>query len=137
MNILHISPTRITPEILINTADHILLLKGRSSPENSVMFYDQVKSGIRNYFNSEDHISVHFMFEYFNTSSSKSIFEVIKLLKAFAADGKSVSFNWVYESDDDDMLETGEDYNDLLGIDMNMIEVEELEDYTIYQRIAS
>jgi hypothetical protein len=137
MNILNIAPSRTTPEVLINTEDHILLMKGRSSPENAVAFFDQVKAGIRNYFQSEDHLSVHFMFEYFNTSSSKSIFEVIKLLKRMISEGKSVSFNWVYESYDDDMLETGEDYADLLDVDMDMIEVEDMEEYTIYQRLAS
>ena len=77
------------------------------------------------------------MFEYFNTSSSKSIFEVIKLLKKHKSVGKSVQFNWVYESYDDDMMETGEDYADLLSVNMNMVEVEEMEEYSIYQRIAS
>lgn len=137
MNSLHLSPSRITPEVLINSDDHILLIKGRSSPENSVAFYDQVKRGINNYFENEQHLEVHFMFEYFNTSSSKSIFEVIKLLKKHKSVGKSVQFNWVYESYDDDMMETGEDYADLLSVNMNMVEVEEMEEYSIYQRIAS
>ena len=137
MNILNLSPTRITPEVLINTDDHILLMKGRSSPENSVAFYDQVKRGIKNYFENEQHLEVHFMFEYFNTSSSKSIFEIIKLLKRDTTIRKSITFHWVFESYDDDMMETGEDYADLLDVDMNMIEVEEMEEYSTYQRLAS
>ena len=134
---MHLSPSRVTPEVLINTEDHILLMKGRSSPENSVMFFDQVKRGISNYFQNEQHLDVHFMFEYFNTSSSKSIFEIIKMLKKYMSIGKSVTFNWVYESYDEDMLETGEDYADLLDVDMNMVEVEEMEEYSTYQRLAS
>lgn len=134
---MHLSPSRVTPEVLINTEDHILLMKGRSSPENSVMFFDQVKRGISNYFQNEQHLDVHFMFEYFNTSSSKSIFEIIKMLKKYMSIGKSVTFNWVYESYDEDMLETGEDYADLLEVDMNMVEVEEMEEYSTYQRLAS
>ena len=137
MNILNLSPTRITPEVLINTEDHILIMKGRSSPENSVAFYDQVKRGIKNYFENEQHLEVHFMFEYFNTSSSKSIFEIIKLLKRYTTMRKSVTFNWVFESYDDDMMETGEDYADLLDVDMNMVEVEEMDEYSTYQRLAS
>ena len=134
---MHLSPSRVTPEVLINTEDHILLMKGRSSPENSVMFFDKVKRGISNYFQNEQHLDVHFMFEYFNTSSSKSIFEIIKMLKKYMSIGKSVTFNWVYESYDEDMLETGEDYADLLEVDMNMVEVEEMEEYSTYQRLAS
>lgn len=137
MNILNLPPTRITPEVLINTNNHILIVKGRSSPENSVAFYDQVKRGIKNYFQNEQHLEVHFMFEYFNTSSSKSIFEIIKLLKRYTTIRKSITFHWVFESYDDDMMETGEDYADLLDVDMNMIEVEEMEEYSTYQRLAS
>ena len=137
MNIMHLTPSRVTPEVLINTKDHIFLMKGRSSPENAVVFYDQVKQGIKNYFVYEEHLDVHFMFEYFNTSSSKSIFELIKMLKGFMSEGKSVTFNWVYEDYDDDMLDTGEDYADLLDVDINMVPVEEMEEYSIYQRLAS
>lgn len=137
MNILHLTPSRVTPEVLINTDDQILLMKGRSSPENAVSFYDQIKQGIKNYFADEDHLAVHFMFEYFNTSSSKSIFEVIKLLKKFSESGKSVSYKWIYEEYDEDMLETGEDYSDLLNVEMEMVAVDELEEYSTYQRIAS
>lgn len=137
MNILNLAPSRITPEVLINTEDHILLMKGRSSPENSVAFYDQIKLGIKNYFENEEHLEVHFMFEYFNTSSSKSIFEIIKLLKKYSMAEKSITFNWVFESYDDDMMETGEDYADLLGIEMNMVEIDDMEEYSPYQRLAS
>jgi hypothetical protein len=137
MNLMHIAPTRISPEVVINAKDKIFLMKGRSSPENAVMFYDQIKSGIKNYFQKEQKLSVHFMFEYFNTSSSKSIFEVIKLLKKFQSIGKEITFFWVYEEGDDDMLETGEDYADLLDVDMTLLEIDELEDYSLYRRLAS
>ncbi|MFT4737535.1 MAG: hypothetical protein ACI8QD_000146 [Cyclobacteriaceae bacterium] len=137
MNLMHIAPTRISPEVVINAKDKIFLMKGRSSPENAVMFYDQIKSGIKNYFQKEQKLSVHFMFEYFNTSSSKSIFEVIKLLKKFQGIGKEITFFWVYEEGDDDMLETGEDYADLLDVEMTLLEIDELEDYSLYRRLAS
>jgi len=38
----------------------------------------------------------------------------------------SVSVKWYYEEDDEDMLEAGEDYEAIIDLSFEMIEVEEL-----------
>ena len=62
--------------------------------------------------------------EYFNTSSSKCILDDFKKLETLS--GTSITINWYYEEDDEDMLEAGEDYQALVDIPFKMIEVEEL-----------
>ena len=39
--------------------------------------------------------------------------------------GKTITINWYYEEGDDDMMEAGEDYSDLLDLDFNFREIEE------------
>ena len=62
--------------------------------------------------------------EYFNTSSSKCILDVFKKLESIS--DSSVSVKWYYEEDDEDMLEAGEDYEAIIDLSFEMIEVEEL-----------
>ena len=63
--------------------------------------------------------------EYFNTSSSKCILDVFKKLEKINTGGSTVTINWHYEEDDEDMLEAGEDYESIIDVPFKMIEMEE------------
>ena len=39
--------------------------------------------------------------------------------------GKELVVNWFFEEGDDDMMEAGEDYCDLLDLEFNFIEIED------------
>jgi hypothetical protein len=102
-----------------------LLLKGRSIPENSIEFYKPIIDWIGNYGNGpKSNTEVNIQLEYFNTSSSKCILDVFKKLETL--NGTTVTINWYYEEDDEDMLEAGEDYQAIIDIPFKMIDVEEL-----------
>jgi hypothetical protein len=121
-----LEPTRITPLINFDPNQGILELKGRSSPENSIVFYQRLIDALDDFIQSESgELVANFAFEYFNTSSSKCLFDVFKRLSKFSDEGKSLTINWFYEEDDEDMMEAGEDYCDLLDLDFNFIEIEE------------
>jgi len=121
-----IEPTRITPYVQLNAKDGILEFKGRSSPSASLEFYYPILSSIDKAFvNGTSSLTANFAFEYFNTSSSKCLFDILKRLAQFKNQGMDVQVNWYYEEYDDDMKETGEDYEDVLGLAFNYISVEE------------
>ncbi len=106
-----VAETGDTPRIELNAEKGIFLIKGKSLPENTHIFYDPVIkwfAGYRNKANQETKLVCKL--EYFNTSSSKKILEVMEELKAIA--GK-VSVEWHYLVDDDDMLEIGKEYSEL------------------------
>ena len=121
-----IEPTRVTPLISFDPATCVLELKGRSSPENSIQFYQKVLDILDQFESSENpKLTTNFSFEYFNTSSSKCLFDVFKRLSNIESSGKEIVINWYYEEDDEDMMEAGEDYADLLDLKFNFLEVEE------------
>ena len=75
--------------------------------------------------NSKSDTVVNIQLEYFNTSSSKCILDVFKKLES--VNGKTtITINWHYEEDDEDMLEAGEDYQAIINIPFKMIEMEEM-----------
>ncbi len=126
MEKIFIEPTKVTPLVNFDPNEGLLELKGRSSPENSIQFYAKIIEGLEEFINQGgDEFIANFAFEYFNTSSSKCLFDVFKRLSKIDASGKDLTINWYYEEDDDDMMEAGEDYSDLLGLDFNFMEIEE------------
>jgi hypothetical protein len=113
-----------TPVVEFNISGE-LLLKGRSIPENSIEFYKPLIEWIESYSETPNSSTVlNVQLEYFNTSSSKCILDVFKKLESVT--GSEVSVKWYYEEDDEDMLEAGEDYEAIIDLPFEMIEVEEI-----------
>lgn len=116
MDTLIINGTAKTPNIECNPSG-ILRIEGRSIPENAVDFYRPVLDWISEYAQSNPKKTVlEVKYEYFNTSSSKCILDIFKRISQLASDSHEVSIVWFYHVDDEDMLEAGEDYRDVVKI---------------------
>lgn len=114
-----------TPEVDFSAAEGHFILSGRSIPENSVEFYSSILNWLDTYSSNPGSKTVlDVKLEYFNTSSSKCILDVFKKLESIRKNGSNVEVNWFYESDDEDMLEAGEDYDAIIDIPFVMKEVE-------------
>lgn len=127
MENINIEGTPKTPTIEFNAESGVLLIKGRSIPENSIDFYKPLFDWIDSYAaEAKESSDLHMQLEYFNTSSSKCILDIFKKLENIKNSGKSVTVNWHYEEDDEDMLEAGEDYDAIIDIDFKMIKMDEI-----------
>ena len=118
--------SRTTPLINFDPKSGVLEMRGRSSPENAIQFYHRLIQNLEQ-FSESDHESLTavFAFEYFNTSSAKCLFDVFKKLVKIRQGGKDLLINWFYDEDDEDIMEVGEDYSDLLDLKFNFIEIED------------
>lgn len=125
-NILRDSSAK-TPAINFDAKSGVLLLKGRSIPENSIEFYKPLNDWLDLYGEKPcQETTIDMKLEYFNTSSSKCILDLLKRLEKINQTGSKVSVNWYFESDDEDMEEAGEDYQAIVKLPFKMIEVEEI-----------
>jgi hypothetical protein len=116
-----------TPSVKFDFENGSIELKGRSIPENSVEFYQPLNEWIDNYsLIPKEKTVVDIKLEYFNTSSSKCILDLFKKLESMNGVATEVIVNWYFEQDDEDMEEAGEDYQAIIGLSFNMIEVEEI-----------
>ena len=121
-----IDGTPKTPTINFDLTSGVLEIKGRSIPENSIEFYKPLVDNLEKYAASpKPTTTVNVQLEYFNTSSSKCILDVFKKLESIHKGGSSVTINWHYEEDDEDMLEAGEDYQAIIGVPFKMVQVAE------------
>jgi hypothetical protein len=109
MNLI-IEPTSSTPAIRFGD-DGRLLIEGRSLPENVMKFYMPLIEWASKFIGQVVKLDINL--EYLNSASSKKLLE---LLKVFDANSNITSFlvNWHYEADDEDSLENGQIFEDLL-----------------------
>jgi len=112
-----------TPLIELNPETGLFEIRGKSIPENSVIFYKPLLEWIDNYLLDPFHqTSVDIQLDYFNTSSAKIFADFFRKMEKLHAGGKStVAINWRYQDIDDDMLEAGEGFQSITKVPFNLI----------------
>jgi len=123
MKNLIIYPTVKSPEVNFQFDSGELLISGMSIPESAIDFYTPIVDWLMSYASNPQHktmLSLKLL--YINTSSLQFLYSALKELDAIV-DPDSVIINWYYDIDDDDMKETGEDFNEAIRSEFNFIQV--------------
>jgi hypothetical protein len=108
MRDLIIEPTRKTPEIVFKSNGE-LYLNGISLPQNVIDFFMPVFSWLEELkTQSPQHIRFVIDLVYLDTSSTKAILSMLKLLKKIVPGEEDLEIVWKYEHGDMDMLDQGE-----------------------------
>jgi len=97
-----------------------LELVGRSIPENPELIFKRLDEWITLHFEKSKGLNVSIQLEYINSGSSKYLYEILKKLTGYIKSGKVVEIKWLYEEDDEAMLELGEHYRDSAGIPLKI-----------------
>src|ERR1044071_8431731 len=104
MQNLIIEKTKTTPQVNFNAATGSLEIAGESYPENAMQIYQPILDWLKNFTSTtKNKIVFNFKLSYFNTSSSKCIFNIMELLEEAVKAGSKVEINWCYAEDDEDM----------------------------------
>lgn len=119
-----IKPTVKTPAILFDPDEGFIEISGRSIPENAVeVYHPLVEEWLDEYLSDPSApVNLNINLEYYNTSSSMWLLRMFKKLEAVHKNHNNVSVNWYYE--DEDMLESGNDYQEIISIPFKMIQTE-------------
>jgi ribonucleotide reductase alpha subunit len=105
-----------TPTVDFKTSGE-LLIEGRSVSENPVEFFEPIINWVNNLKkNHPPKINFTFKLEYFNTSTSKIILHLFRILESFHKNGTEVKIIWFYDKIDEDLREAGKDYQSILKI---------------------
>lgn len=110
MESLSIIGSNSTPEVNFNT-DGKLSLGGRSLPEDVELYYAPLEKWMMAL--DAEKVQFDINLEYFNSSSSKKILDLLKVLDANMK-VKTIEITWHYEEGDDDCLESGQIFEELL-----------------------
>ncbi|MFO7827914.1 MAG: DUF1987 domain-containing protein [Bacteroidales bacterium] len=106
-----------TPKIVLDKEKNVFEITGKSFPEESRTFYAPVFKWLEEYANNPNEKTVfEFKLEYFNSASSLIILEIMNVLDKMNKADKNVKILWNYLDGDDDMLEAGEEYAELVNV---------------------
>jgi len=124
MGDINIKPTRKTPSILFNESEKRLIIEGRSILENPARFYKPLIAKLKDCYNRPiGKLEIDFKLEYFNTTSSIVILQVLKHIYSLHNSNSEIIINWYYDEDDEDLLEVGQDYSELLNFPFNLVSI--------------
>jgi hypothetical protein len=119
---LKINATESTPDVFFDPQKNILEIKGCSIPENSVAFYSKISNWLENYFKTNpNHIKVNIRLDYFNTTSSKCILDLLFRLQSYKTDDIEMQINWFFQDGDEDLEEAGLNYSEIIKIPFAVI----------------
>lgn len=118
MSTIQFEGTAKTPRVAFHDSPLSMEISGRSIPENSIAFYTPLLDWVDEHLKAGGAVEVSIRLEYFNTSSSKCLMDLLKRVEQSAAEATVL---WYYEEDDEDMLEAGEDYDAIIDMPFRLI----------------
>ena len=120
-----IQKTLNTP--LVKFEDGVLVISGRSIPENAISFFEPLFRFIADYTKKPYPLTeVNVLLEYANSSTNRSLMTVFTLLEKIYENGNNVSVNWYFESGDELMSELGNDFKAILRMPFSIQEKDSL-----------
>ncbi|HQV37390.1 MAG: DUF1987 domain-containing protein [Flavobacteriales bacterium] len=120
---LHLPASEKTPEILFDRATGMLEMRGCSIHENAEGFFRPLLEMVEDYAQRPaPETTVKLTMTYFNSSSSKYILDLLKVLDEVHITGAGkVAMEWHYDQGDLDMEEAGGDYKALLEMPVTLV----------------
>lgn len=122
METYHLPATKKTPKVILDPNKGYFEFSGIAMPEDTVVFFEPLIKKIREYFKAtEVPIVFHFSVYYFNSLSSKLIYQLFKTIEKQYKKGKDVRIEWTYEEDDESMEEAGKLFLESIDVPYKMI----------------
>jgi hypothetical protein len=117
MQVLQLDGTEQTPQVTLNHEKGLFEFAGRSLTDKAADFYRPIVSWMTEYAkNPNPRTDLVFKMEYMNTSSSKALFDLFSIAQHIP----NVKVVWCFHDEDEDMEETGEEFESLVKIPFEM-----------------
>lgn len=127
MEPLTISATNYSPGINFDKEVGKFLMFGKSFPEEAKIFFDPVLYWLEEYINQPNNETIfEIRLDYYNSATSTILLEILYTLKKIVQADKKVKVVWYYLEIDDDMLDAGKEYEEMVNIPF---EFNAIEDY--------
>lgn len=105
--------TKSTPYVHLDVTSKTYVIGGRSIPIDAELFYKPILNWLDRFTETQPkgRLQFCFRFDFFNIASSKRVLFILYRLLEMRKEGWVVSVLWMYEKNDFDMLEIGQDYS--------------------------
>ncbi|MCL2203330.1 MAG: DUF1987 domain-containing protein [Defluviitaleaceae bacterium] len=105
--------TNTTPYILIDEEKNYMRFEGESYLEDVIGFFKEIDEWLTGYLASDfTEFTFECAMEYFNSSTTKLLYNFLVMMDKNATAGKTVTVNWIALEDNEIMIECGEDFQE-------------------------
>lgn len=127
MKSFKLEATKTTFGLDFDSEKGVLHFMGNSYPTNAMEFFKQPVAWLKEYLNTprELTIKVYFSVQYFNTSSSKYIFNMLELLDNYYNAHGNIDIVWYFDEDDEDIYESWKNLILQLNVPYRIVNVSE------------
>ncbi len=106
-----------TPKIKFDSKTGELSIEGKSFPPDVFMEFKDVLEWLEKYIeNPASKTLLSLKLDYFNTASSKIIMDILYKMEELYISGNDTLIKWLYPDDDEDMMETGREYAEIVNV---------------------
>lgn len=117
MKPLEIQGSDVTLTTILDKEKGIFEFTGRSRPENVLGYFEPIFAWLEEYKQDPNPQSIfNFKLEYYNSSSAKVLLRLFVKFEEYYNDGMDIKIHWHYPANDEDILESGEDYASLVKL---------------------
>ena len=121
--------TYTSPKIDFNLDTFDFVIEGECRPENVLTYFTPIINWLNKFKTwannlNQPHKNVlnfHFKLEYYNSSSAKFLFNIFEKLKSLQEEGIEIKMHWYYDELDEDLLESGKEFQKILGLKFQFI----------------
>ncbi len=122
MKNLVIASTKKTPEIIFKATGD-LMITGSSLPVNIKDFYQPIIDWLEELkLTNPEKIILTFDLDHINTSSTRAFLQILRLIASMSPGKLKFEVVWRYEKGDEDMLEQGQGFEEILNMKFEFIE---------------
>ncbi len=134
MKSLIFEATETTPKIILDPGKNVFEISDVSKPEDVRDFYypilewlEKFKTAIideKNFIYDKGYpLNFKIKLSYFNSSSSKFLYDILTVFKDLQTEGQHVKMYWFFQDEDLDMREAGEEISEMVEIPFHYVAI--------------
>lgn len=128
MEALLIRATEESPGINFDKESNKFLIFGKSFPEEARRFFDPAILWLDEYAKKPNQETIfEVRLEYYNSATSTILLEMLHIINKIYVKGSKAKIVWNYLEIDDDMLEAGKEYSEMLKVPFEFRAIEDFE----------
>lgn len=129
---IEVEQTEYTPKIILNPDLSQIKISGNSRPISTTSYFEPIFEWIENYGKyGEKYLNLYLQFYSMNTYTMRFLLKMIRILNHYSMDKKSINIVWVYDEEDEDLKEFGEQLRNLFVEKKNFLLSTEFENINL------
>jgi len=117
METLRLEQTDDSPQVILDPADGLFEISGKSLPEDAADYYQPVLDWLGAYRQKPLAKTVfNLRLIYFNTASSKLLMDILLVFEEMVEEGHDVLIRWHAHQSDEDMQDAGKEFEEMIAV---------------------